>query len=215
MGEWSKGFRRFILYGSLAVITFGAGYWVGTRINSEPVPVIEEQQGIDLELPMEVEKRIITAKDVKTKLFEMSELSTYAGQYTVTYAKDETRYMLDDIPVPGTTNSIKITCDGIVKVGYEISDIVVKVDDDKIYIALPEPKINDNYVIWDTVRCEEDNSIFNPIEFSQYQELIDEIEDMGLNQAIDEGVYQSAEENIKNIMNHFLAVFEEYQIEYM
>lgn len=72
--------------------------------------------------------------------------------------------------------------------GYDISDISIKVDDYKIYIALPQAQLNDNYVIWDTVECEEKNNIFNPISFDQYQEFIDEIEEKGLSQVEEKGI---------------------------
>lgn len=129
--------------------------------------------------------------------------------------KDETRYLLDNIKVWGTTNSIEITASGIVKVGYDMNDIVVKVDDDRIYIKLPEAQLNDNYVIWDTVTCSESNNILNPIEFSQYQEIVDEIEEMGLADVESEGIYQNASENVKKIMNGFLSEFKDYEIVYM
>ena len=96
-----------------------------------------------------------------------------------------------------------------------MNDIVVKVDDDKIYIKLPEAQLNDNYVIWDTVTCSESNNILNPIEFSQYQEIVDEIEEMGLADVESKGIYQNASENVKKIMNGFLSEFKDYEIVYM
>ena len=122
---------------------------------------------------------------------------------------------MDKIPVLGSTNSIEITCKGIVKVGYNMADIVVKVDDEKIYISIPEARLNDNYVIWDSVECNESNSIFNPIEFSQYEEIIAEIEEKGLEDVISQGIYQSAEENLKVLIEAFLSEFDDYEIVYM
>lgn len=159
-------------------LVFGAGYFVGTQKQKGDTIVVDpdDDDKLDLKLPGEKEKREVTVEEVKTKLVELDELATYSGEYTVTLGKDETRYLLDDIAVPITTNSIEITCDGIVKVGYDVSDINVKVDDEKIYISLPESEVLDNYVIWDSIECDEENNILNPIEFSQYQELIDEIQ---------------------------------------
>ena len=61
----------------------------------------------------------------------------------------------------GTTNSIEIKASGVVKVGYDMSKMVINVDNDssKIYIKLPEIQLNDNYVIWDTVTCSESNNL--------------------------------------------------------
>ncbi len=196
-------------------VAFGMGYvYRGCAVETEVV-VEEDNASFDLELPLEVEKRVVTVEEVESKLVEIGELSTYSGEYTCTFGKDETRYWLDKIPVLGSTNSIEITCKGIVKVGYNMSDIVVKVDDEKIYISIPEAQLNDNYVIWDSVECNESNSIFNPIEFSQYEEIIDEIEKKGLEDVTEEGIYQRAEENLKVLIEAFLAEFDEYEIVYM
>ena len=197
-------------------LVFGAGYFVGTQKQKGDTIVVDpDDDKLDLKLPGETEKRVVTVEEIKTKLVEMDELSTYSGEYIVTYGKDETRHFFDDIAIPLTTNSIVINCEGIVKVGYNVSDINVKVDDEKIYISLPESEVLDNYVIWDSIKCDEDNNILNPIEFSQYKELIEEMEAKGLAQAEEQGIYDKAEENVKKIIEEFLACFDEYEIVYM
>jgi len=197
-------------------LTFAAGYYVaGMDLGIEKEVVEQDGNSFDLKLPGEVEKRVVTVEEVEAKLTEMAELTTYSGDYTVTLGKDQSRYLLDNIKVWGTTNSIKITASGVVKVGYDMKDIKVKVGDDKIYISIPKAKLNDNYVIWDTVSCTETNSILNPIEFSQYQGIIDDIEKMGLEEVESQGIYESAEENLKTIMNGFMSEFVDYEIVYM
>ena len=196
----------------ILAVVFVAGYYIGKNtVGTQEAR--KESNG--LELPGETEKRVVTVEDVKSKLKEMEELTTYCGEYTVTLGKDETRYFLDNIKVFGTTNSIVITADGIVKVGYDMKKVVTKVTDNKIYIKLPEAQLNDNYVIWDTISCSESNNILNPIEFSQYQEIVDEIETKGLEDVKTKGIYNTASENVKNIMNKFLSDFKGYEIVYM
>ena len=175
----------------------------------------EKTSSFDLELPMEVEKRVVTVEEVEARLVEIGELSTFSGKYTYTLGNEETRYWLDTLPVFGTTNTIQITCEGIVKVGYNMSDIVVRVDGNTIYISIPEAQLNDNYVIWDSIVCKETNNMLNPIEFAQYQEIIDEIERAGLEEVVAKGIYQHAEENLKALIEAFLAVFDGYTIVYM
>ena len=198
-----RSYKNIIAMIIVLAVGFCIGYIVGKR--SE----------FDFKLPGEVEKQVVTVEDVKSKITEMAELTTYSGEYTVTMGKDETRYMFDDIKVLGTTNSVEITVSGVVKVGYDINEIEIRVDDDKIYIKLPEAKLNDNYVIWDTLSYSESNNILNPIEFSQYEELVDEIEKKGLENVESEGIYQKAEENVKKIMDGFLSEFPDYEIEYI
>lgn len=122
--------------------------------------------------------------------------------------------ILPNIAVPGTTNTINLECKGIVKVGYDVEEITIKVDNDsqKIYISLPAPKVLDNYVIWDTVICQEENNILNPIDFEQYQTLIAEIEEDGLALVEADGIYADAEENMMTIIRNFLSGFEDFEI---
>ena len=198
-------------------IVFGAGYFVGSFPDEdaevvEPINPTEEK--FDLKLPAEVEKRIVTVEEVEEMLVDVSQFSTYSGEYTTTKSAEYTRYFLDNIAVPGTTNTINLECKGIVKVGYDVDEITIKVDNDSqnIYISLPAPKVLDNYVIWDSVKCREENNILNPIDFEQYQGLISEIEDEGLGLVEADGIYEDAEANMETIIRNFLSGFEDYEI---
>ena len=198
-------------------IVFGAGYFVGSFPDEdaevvEPINPTEEE--FDLKLPAEVEKRIVTVEEVEVVLIDVSQFSTYSGEYTTTKSAEYTRYFLDNIAVPGTTNTINLECKGIVKVGYDVDEITIKVDNDsqKIYISLPAPKVLDNYVIWDSVKCREENNILNPIDFEQYQGLISEIEDEGLALVEADGIYEDAKANMETIIRNFLSGFEDYEI---
>lgn len=201
-------------------IVFGAGYFVGSFPDEdaevvEPINPTEEK--FDLKLPAEVEKRIVTVEEVEVVLIDVSQFSTYSGEYTTTKSAEYTRYFLDNIAVPGTTNTINLECKGIVKVGYDVDEITIKVDNDsqKIYISLPAPKVLDNYVIWDSVKCREENNILNPIDFEQYQGLISEIEDEGLALVEADGIYEDAKANMETIIRNFLSGFEDYEIVFL
>ena len=201
-------------------IVFGAGYFVGSFPDEdaevvEPINPTEEK--FDLKLPAEVEKRIVTVEEVEVVLIDVSQFSTYSGEYTTTKSAEYTRYFLDNIAVPGTTNTINLECKGIVKVGYDVDEITIKVDNDsqKIYISLPAPTVLDNYVIWDSVKCREENNILNPIDFEQYQGLISEIEDEGLALVEADGIYEDAKANMETIIRNFLSGFEDYEIVFL
>ena len=198
-------------------LVFSAGYFVGSFPDEEAEvvePINPTEEKFDLELPAEVEKRIVTVEEVEVVLVEISQFSTYSGEYTTTKSAEYTRYFLDNIAVPGTTNTINLECKGIVKVGYDVEEITIEVDNDsqKIYISLPAPKVLDNYVIWDTVKCQEENNILNPIDFEQYQALIAEIEEDGLALVEADGIYADAEENMMTIIRNFLSGFEDFEI---
>lgn len=200
----------------IAGISFGGGFWYCDQKTEKRAEEIVDTT-LDMKLPGEVEKRIVTIDEVETKLVEIGELSTYSGEYTVTKEADSSRYVIDDIKIWGTANTIHLECEGIVKVGYDVHDIGVIIDNESctIYISLPEATVNDNYVIWDTIKCTEKNNLLHPIKFGQYQTLIDEIEAEGLVQAEEKGIYSAAEENIKSIIINFLSGMDEYEVEFI
>ena len=209
----SNMFLKLIIAAALMVVSYFVGINVGCPDN---VTVVEqEQDGFDLEMPNEVEKRTVTVDEVETRIAEIGELSTYSMEYSRTLGKDEVRYFFSDVAILGTRNNIEISCDGVVKVGYELSDIAVRVTDDKIYIAVPEAHVTDNYIIWDSIECTENNNILNPIEFDQYKEIITEIEKQELKEVTSKGLYQDAEDNLKKLIGVFLADFSDYTIEDM
>lgn len=217
MLKFLKIIRDIVSVIIVIALVFGAGFYTATQVMQPEEVVVEKvvEKPVEIKLPGEVEKRIITVEEVESKLHEMAELTTYADEYSVTLGKEQTRYLLENYKIPLTTNSITITAGGIVKVGYDIEDIVVKVENFKIFIKIPEAKLNDNYVIWDKLICKEQNNILNPIEFSQYQDIVADIEKMGLEDAEKNGIYDKAEENLKKIMEGFLSEFVDYEIVYM
>lgn len=196
---------------------FVGGYWYHSQKIEDKADVVVDDTTPDVKLPGKKEKSIVTLDEVRTKLVAIGELSTYSGQYTVKKGRDFFRNVLDDIRIPWTTNNVTIECEGIVKVGYDVNEIGVDIDDKSytIYISLPEATVNDNYVIWDSVICKEDNNPFNPIDFEEYKLLIEEIEEEGLSQSEEQEIYKAAEENIKNIIVNFLSGMDDYQVKFL
>ena len=196
---------------------FVGGYFVGIKQmpNAETVDNATDKK--DLKLPGEVEKRVVTVEEINSKLKEISEFSTYSSEYEVTKSADYSRYFLDDIPVPGTTNTVTLKCKGIVKVGYDLTEINPVVDPESgiIYIALPEIKVNDNYIIWDTIECVEDNNILNPIDFQQYKQLAVEMEELGLKDAESKDIYKNGESYVQELIIYFFGCFDGYEVKFI
>lgn len=217
-GAVGKFLRALLGIAVVFGLGFGAGYGCFRRGQLQnAIPVETDPARLGLRMPGEVEKRVVTRDEVAAKLAEIGQLAVYMGEYTVEKSVDHTRFFLDDIPIPGTTNTIHLECGGVVKVGYEIAAIVPAVDNDsrKIYIALPEAAVLDNYIIWDTIRCTETNNILNPIDFAQYQTLIGEIEQEGLAKAEEAGIYDAAQANAKLLIQNFLAGFEGFEVVFL
>ena len=207
---------------AVCFLCFGGGYVFGRTSALDAVTTVvpqEEPDGLDLQLPGEVEKEVITVDEIAAKLKEIGELATYSSEYTVDKSVDRTRYFLENVPIPGSTNTISVHCTGLVKVGYDIEEIAghVEVDNYKqiIYIALPPSTVLDNYVIWDSIISDEKNTPLNPIKLQQYNDLLAEIEADGLQQAVDNGIHAAAEENLKRIIQSFLDKFEGYTVHYL
>ena len=162
------------------------------------------------------EKRIITDEVIEAKLVNIEEISTSSCEYVVTRSLEYPMCIFNDIPIPFMTNEIIIECEGTVKVGYDISRIkrIVDYDSETIYIALPEVMVLSNDIDMENIKVAEKHSIFNPIEFSQYQELLTEIEDIGLEQVESKGVYEAADKNIRKVIKDALSDLG-YQIKFL
>ena len=201
----------------IAVIAAAAIFLKGTFLNAgEPDCVYEADEG--LQLPGEQEKEKVTVEEVEVKLNEIGELSTVEGEYTVDLGKNFSRYFLDDIKIPGTTNSIEMKCKGIVKVGYDFDQIGIRIDEvsKHIYITLPEPQINSNEIIFDeNMECIEKNNVLNPIDFEQYRSMFTEIKEKGLKEAEEKGLYENVEKNAQHVIENFLGCFTAYTVEFL
>ena len=219
MNRFTKGLLNAVAVILTLAVVFGIGFFAG-KIYVEKTSIVDSStnEGFDLHLPGEVEKMVVTAEEVEAKILEIGELTSCEGFYTVTKGKDFTRYILDNIPVPGTTNHVELTCTGVVKAGYDLEDIVVKVDENSktIYVSLPSPKVNSNQLMWDdSMLFNEKNNILNPIDFEQYQSLISEIKEDGLKEAEKQGLYKTVEQNAKNLITNFLGCFDGYKVVFM
>ena len=216
MSKFWRIMRDTLLVLLVVGISFGGGYAFCKYSKAEAVTIDDTNVGIDLKLPGEAEKRIVTVEEIESKLVEMSNLSTYSSEYTVLKSADYTRYLLDDIPVPGTTNTITLECNGVVIVNYDVYEMVPTVDTESetIYIAIPEPSNITNNIDWDGVKVVEKNNILNPIEFEQYHTLINEAKELGLSQAESEGLYEAAEQNVRAIIQNYLSGFK-YDIKFI
>ncbi len=157
----------------------------------------------------------VTREDVREKLDEIGELAvgafTYSGKHVVTNVR---QFLGTDIP--GTENRVELIYDGVIKVGYDLEQIRCSVNDiDMVLtIALPPPRVLDNYVILDTLECRESNSILNPLSYENASAWFSAIEEEELRRAEESGLYEAAGERIRKIITAYLSAFSDYSVEF-
>ena len=157
----------------------------------------------------------LTDSVVMEKLQSIGQLVTYEYEYSnVREIKDSKQIFGWNIP--GTTHTIQLKYNGIIKVGYEVADIQVSVDNDAktIYVTLPEPKITDNYIDMDNLSYAEQNNIFNPISGDEITGELDNIKADALERAENAGIYELAEGNAKAQISSLFEAFDGYSVKF-
>ena len=155
----------------------------------------------------------VTTFIVKERLNEIGELATEAYEYNGVQTISNARQMFG-WTIPGTTNIINVTYDGVVKVGFDVTEIHPDVNQvtQKIYITLPDPKVLDSYIKLDELQFDAQNNILNPIDVTKLTEYFGEIEKQGLSNAEEKDIFDKAEKRMELLIEGFLAVFPEYEV---
>lgn len=165
-----------------------------------------------------INKDDVTIVIIEEKLEEISELATASFSYSGLVSKENYRELFKTgVSIPFTKNSIEVSYSGIIKVGYDVEKITSKIDNKEkiVYMTLPEPSVLDNYIILDDMEFRTANNLLNPISLDQVQEYLLEIEKAELERALDQGIYDSAEDRLQKIILSFFAEFDEYTVEFL
>ena len=91
---------------------------------------------------------------------------------------------------------------GIIKAGYETSEIKSKVGEGKIYITLPKAKILSHEIDEKSLEVlDESKNIFNPITIEDYNSFQITQKEFTEEKAISDGLFNEAENNVKEMIN--------------
>ena len=152
---------------------------------------------------------------VMEKLQSMGQLVTYSYEYKNIREIKDSRQIFG-LNIPGTTHTIRLAYNGTIKVGFEVSEITVRVDNEEkvIRIALPEPKVTDNYIDMDNLSYAEQNNIFNPIRGEEITGELEGIRQEELEKATEAGIFELAEGNAKSQISGLLEAFEGYTVRF-
>ena len=177
---------------------------------SEKIAEMEGQIGILLKETEHVE---IQRVQIEEKLDLISELVTSSFEYTNQKTISNTRQLLG-FDIPGTTNTVELIYSGIIKVGYDVSEIECRADEENLQLifTLPEAQVLDNYIILDTMQCNDRNNLFNPIGSDKIAQYFAEIQAEELKAAEARGIYDEAEKQLKSIITNYFAVFSDYEV---
>ena len=161
-------------------------------------------------------KITVTSDMLKEALEPISELSTSAFTYSGKDTQSNARTGLG-LVIPGTTNSVTISYSGVINVGYDVSAIQEKLDDEEkiIYVCLPQAEIFGNYIDTQTLVLESNNNILNPIDVEAPLEYLKQIQEKELDRAIAAGMYDTAESQMRSLITGLLAVFEDYTVQFV
>jgi len=158
----------------------------------------------------------LTTYDIKSELGEISELMTYEYTYTGTASISDYRETpLFGWNIPLTGHDIKMTYAGTIKIGYELKDMGIDVDNNRkvIRISLGQ-QIVDHNLPEESVETIEKNNLVNPIRSDEVTNRLAEIKDQEYAAAIEKGIVEKAEENVKAVIIEKLSDIEGYEIRF-
>lgn len=156
----------------------------------------------------------VTDLVAESRLEAIGEFATYQYTYTGVKEKRDTRTLLENIPIPGTTNYQKYAYSGTIKVGYQVSEMKIHVDNlrKEIYVTLPEAMVLSNDIEQDVSAYEQVNNILNPIRGDAIAAMEQEIKNEELEKAEEAGLSGLAEEHAKELITEILSAFEGYTV---
>ncbi len=159
---------------------------------------------------------VVSEEEIEAQLTAIGELSTASFEYTDTRTVTDTRQLFG-VDIPGTKNKVTITYEGVVKVSYDVEDILVSVDGEEgvICVTLPEPRVTDNYIRFDSIDIESENNILNPISIDNLSAYFGDFREEGIRKAEEMNIWEEAEERMMLLVENFLNVFPEYTVEFV
>ncbi|MBP5492682.1 MAG: DUF4230 domain-containing protein [Clostridiales bacterium] len=162
---------------------------------------------------------ILTNDTVMTELNAISELMTYSENYAGTATVvDSIQVPYTDMDIWGTQHQIEIMYSGTIKVGYDLEQVKVTVNNQKkeIYVVLPKTPIVDNNLPQEKVTVVQDNNVFNPIRADEVNVRLSEIKEDQMRIAVENGIYEAAETHMKEIIVKTLAqVHSDYTVVFL
>ena len=150
-------------------------------------------------------KNEITSVTLRNDLVQMDEItpyeSDYSGMATITNSRE-----LWGHKIPLTTHEIDVIYEGRIKVNYDLSELAESATANSVTktITLKFPKTPDTDNIIDRIETKDHNNILNQIKSNEVPDQIKSEQEKQLKQAVDQGLYDKAEDHTVEIVTEFL-----------
>lgn len=185
--------------GIILVIALAAGiaFFFGTRHSAKENQITEKLLASYIE----------DSRDLITTKYHYTNMGSFENN------KDFYGYKL-----PFTKKKFIVSYDGTMMAGIDMNELKIKVDGDKIKVTVPKSRILADDIDEKSIKIFDENaSIFNPIEVSDYVGFAKDQQDKMQEKAVKNGILKEADKNtekaIKEILNLNPKVKEEYKIE--
>lgn len=157
------------------------------------------------------------SKTTKIGFENIGELNTQVAYCTVVDVIDDPRKIFK-ITVPFTKTKCVYSYDVIVKAGLDFGKISWEAGESKIEVKMPAVRITDSYIDEKSGKVyHEEESLFSNITIEEHMTAREKLVERGVQDAIDNGLYDNAKTNAEAIMTSFFKQHEEYkdmEIEY-
>ena len=194
MAEFKKRIVSIMLV-VLVVLGIVGGYYFTHRDNGKPK---------------------ITNETVGVQIKELKELSTIQYKYKEVVSREDWNTLFN-FKLPFTKSSFIVSYTGILKIGIDLAETKINVDEGSktIKITLPESKILSNELDFKSLKVyNEKNSIFNPIKVEDYTEFTQGGKENAEKDARESGVFEQSKEVAKKIITEMLNTTKEIKENY-
>lgn len=150
---------------------------------------------------------IISSRNVQFSLKDIGELATQAGYYTNVQVISGSREIFG-LAIPLTEKKYIFSYDGVIKAGYDFSEIRLDMDEIamKVTVTLPEARILSNEVDQNSFTLlDESKNIFNTLKMEDVNESLTAMKKESEEKAVANGILENARTNAELLIRGFLA----------
>ena len=158
----------------------------------------------------------ITNETIGVQVKELKELATIQYKYKEIASREDWNTLFN-IKLPFTKSSFIVSYTGILKLGIDLSETKVDVDENSktIKVTLPESKVLSNELDLKSLKVyDEKNSIFNPVKVKEYSEFTQNGKENAEKDARESGVFEQSKEVAKKIITDLLNTTKEIKENY-